>query len=250
MLFDEPLYSDPIRANRNRMKKTKIDNLTKLQNEIIHKPVKELDGIDFQTRTTNVKGGYLPLRTSRRVVGQIENLYKATQVLPPKSTLEVLRSDKIHEVPHATVFRRDLKFIIDVDRAIVKDTLTEVSSMAIKLGAMYTGYKIAAKILDVVNVALSGRKDGLDVVNVALSGRKDGHEVQNVQPSIGLHVLLHCSTNERFLEVFEDFKSGRMKERLQLEFSFANIKTEGLVVKIENIKKVKGKIAVINRLKK
>ena len=142
------------------------------------------------------------------------------------------------EVLRATISRGDLNIVIDADGATVNDALatvndalTTVSSTAITLSAMYTGYKIAAKILD--------------VVNIALSGRKDGQEVQNVQPSTGLHVLLHCS-NERFLEVFGDFKSGRMKKRLELEFSFANIKTEGLVVKIENIEEVEERIAVIN----
>ena len=40
-----------------------------------------------------------------------------------------------------------------------------------------------------------------------------------------------------------------MKERLQLEFRFAKIKTKGLVVEIENIEEVEEKVAVINELK-
>ena len=138
------------------------------------------------------------------------------------------------EAIRATVSRGDFKFIIDADRATLNDTLRTMSSTAITLGAIYAGYKTAAKIID-------------GVVNVAL-GRRDDKEVQDIKPS-GLHVLLHCSTNEKFLKVLEDFKSGRMKERLQLEFSFAKIVIEGLVVKLENVEEVEEIVAVINGLK-
>ena len=140
-----------------------------------------------------------------------------------------------NEAIHTAVSHGDLKVEIDADSATFIKALTIASSTAITLGAMYTGYKMAEKITD--------------VINIAISGRRDGREVQSVQGSSGLHVLLHCSTNERFLEVFRDLKSGRMKERLQLEFSFAEIKTEGLVVKIENIEEVEEKVAAINVLK-
>ena len=58
-----------------------------------------------------------------------------------------------------------------------------------------------------------------------------------------LHVVLHCSTAERFLEVLADYESGKIKERLEKEFSKLDFKVEGLKVEIEKIKEVKGKEA-------
>jgi hypothetical protein len=46
-------------------------------------------------------------------------------------------------------------------------------------------------------------------------------------------------TNERFLEVWTDYESGKMKERLQEEFSNSGIEVEGLKIEIENLKEVK-----------
>jgi acetylglutamate kinase len=45
-------------------------------------------------------------------------------------------------------------------------------------------------------------------------------------------------TDERFLEVWTDYKSGKMKERLQEEFSKSGIEVKGLKIEIENFEKV------------
>ena len=83
-------------------------------------------------------------------------------------------------------------------------------------------------------------------VNKGLQGENEDQEVKDIPPG-GLHILLHCFTDERFLDVLEDFKTGRMKERLRKEFLNIGIETEGLVVEIENIKEVEEKAAAIKR---
>lgn len=53
-----------------------------------------------------------------------------------------------------------------------------------------------------------------------------------------LLVPLHCLTDERFLEVLEDFETGRLKERLLEEFSQIGIEIEGLEIEIKNTEEV------------
>jgi hypothetical protein len=53
-----------------------------------------------------------------------------------------------------------------------------------------------------------------------------------------LLVSLHCFTDERFLEVLEDHKSGKMKERLEKEFEQFGFKVKGLSVEIANKEEV------------
>lgn len=53
-----------------------------------------------------------------------------------------------------------------------------------------------------------------------------------------LHVMLRYFTDERFLEVWTDYESGRIKERLQEEFTQSGIQVEGLMVEIENLEEV------------
>ncbi len=62
-----------------------------------------------------------------------------------------------------------------------------------------------------------------------------------------LHVDLHCLTDERFLEVLEDYESGEIKERLQKEFTEVGIKVEGLKVAIDNMEEVNQIKAAINK---
>ena len=71
---------------------------------------------------------------------------------------------------------------------------------------------------------------------------------QNVEIREGsLHVRLRCFKDERFLEVWADYESGSIKERLQKEFSNVGIEVEGLKVKIENTEEVEKTIATINK---
>jgi hypothetical protein len=100
----------------------------------------------------------------------------------------------------------------------------EVCKTVTTLGALYFGYKLISPIIE-------------SVVKKCLGDERDDTEVRRIRPG-SLHVLLHCFTDERFLEVLADYESGKMKERLQNEFSQVGIKLEGLKVEIENMVEV------------
>ena len=96
---------------------------------------------------------------------------------------------------------------------------------AVSLGALYAGYKLLAKSLD-------------GAVSRGLGGERDDQEVRDIKPG-SLRVLLHCFTDQRFLDVLEDFECGRMKKRLEKEFLEIGIQLEGLKVEIDNIEEVR-----------
>ena len=96
---------------------------------------------------------------------------------------------------------------------------------AVSLGALYAGYKLLAKSMD-------------GVVSRGLGGERDDQEVRDIKPG-SLRVLLHCFTDQRFLDVLEDFECGRMKKRLEKEFLEIGIQLEGLKVEIDNIEEVR-----------
>jgi hypothetical protein len=86
-----------------------------------------------------------------------------------------------------------------------------------------------------------------DAVRNGFGGERDDQEVQDIRQG-SLQVLLHCFTDERFLEVLEEIESGRMKERLRKEFFDIGIETENLIVEIENTQEVnKTKEAISKR---
>ena len=84
------------------------------------------------------------------------------------------------------------------------------------------------------------------VVKRSFGGERDGQRDPDIKPG-SLRVLLHCLTDERFLEVLEDYESGKMKERLQEEFSKAGIKVTGLKVEIGDIEEVNKTKEAINK---
>ena len=59
-------------------------------------------------------------------------------------------------------------------------------------------------------------------------------DIEEIRPN-SLHVKLRCFTDERFLEVWKEYESGILKERLQEEFSASEIEVEGLKIEIENL---------------
>ena len=101
----------------------------------------------------------------------------------------------------------------------------DVCTTAVKLGAIYAGYKLIAKAID-------------GAVSRGLGGERDDQEIRDIKPS-SLHVVLHCFTDQRLLEVLDDFESGRIKESLEKEFSEIGIEVEGLKVEIDNVEEVK-----------
>ncbi len=101
------------------------------------------------------------------------------------------------------------------------------------LGVLYGGYKLLRPIIE-------------GAVKRGFGGERDDQEVRRFDTG-SLHVLLYCSTDERYLEVLEEYESGRMKERLLEEFSLVGIKVEGLKVEIENMVEVNKTKEAINK---
>jgi hypothetical protein len=109
----------------------------------------------------------------------------------------------------------------------------EVCGTAVTLAALYTGYNLLRPVID-------------GVVKKSLGGEREDQDVRDIRPG-SLHVLLRCFTDERFLEVWEDYESGGITERLQKEFSEVGIEVEGLKVEIENMVEVQNTKAAINK---
>ena len=138
---------------------------------------------------------------------------------------------------HATLFFGErggfFKFKINADRAT--STVAIIAGTVVTLGGIYAYYKYQSREQE-----LRFR----EALNRGLGGENEDHEVEDIRRG-SLHVLLHCFTDERFLEVLEEFKSGKMKKRLKEEFLNIGIKTEGLVAEIENIKEVEERATAI-----
>ena len=105
--------------------------------------------------------------------------------------------------------------------------------LGLSLGALYSSYKVLQPVIK-------------RAITKGCGGERDDQEVRDIRPG-SLHVVLHCSTDERFLEVLVDYESGRMKERLQEELSQVGIQVEGLKVKIENMEMVNETKKSINK---
>ena len=126
----------------------------------------------------------------------------------------------------------DLSFIITSDSA---EVVNDVCRTAVRLGAMYTTYRLLKPPIDAaVTKAFGGNE-------------RDDQNVESIRPGC-LHVLLRCLTDKRFLQVLEDYKSGKIKRRLDEELLKVEIKTKGLTIKIESMEEVEErKEAIENR---
>jgi hypothetical protein len=153
----------------------------------------------------------------------------------------VLTADKVE------VTRQLLNATVEITN-VVCDTAV---SLAERLGGEHTVQ--LARVAGRTVVSLGALYAGHDLLKLLINaatrngfGGERGD--QNVEINEGsLHVRLGCFTNERFLEVLADYESGRIKERLQKEFSNVGIEVEGLKVKIENMKEVEETRAVIKK---
>ena len=116
---------------------------------------------------------------------------------------------------------------------VTRDVARDACITAVSLGALYLDYKLVRPLIETA-------------VKRGLGGERDDQEVRDIRPG-SLHVLLHCLTDERFLEVLADYESGRMEERLQEKFSQIGIKVEGLKVEIENMVEVNETKEAINK---
>ena len=125
-----------------------------------------------------------------------------------------------------------ISFTIITDNAeVVRDVARELSSAAITLGAIY------------------GLKSLIDrAITITFGGNdRDDQNGPDIRPG-SLHVSIRCLTEARFLEVLEDYESGKIKQSLQEELLKVGIKTKGLKIKIDNMEEVeKTKTAIKNR---
>ncbi|XP_028406666.1 uncharacterized protein LOC114529115 isoform X2 [Dendronephthya gigantea] len=113
---------------------------------------------------------------------------------------------------------------VEVAKEVTKEVCGTITKLGLGLGALYAGYSLLKPLVDTA-------------VKKALGGDRDDQDARDIRPGC-LHVDLHCLTDKRFLEVLEDYESGKMKERLQEELSLVGIKVEGMKVKIENMEEV------------
>lgn len=97
----------------------------------------------------------------------------------------------------------------------------DVCITAVTLSAIYAGYQLLARKID-------------GAVTRALGGEREDQEIRDIKPG-SLHVQLHCFTDERFLQIVEEYESGKMKERFYEEFKEIGVEVEGLEVQIENM---------------
>lgn len=116
----------------------------------------------------------------------------------------------------------DISITISSDNAQV---VGDLRVTAATLGALYAGYKLTARKID-------------KAISRGFGGKRDNQEIRNIKPGTNVCVLLHCFTDERVLQVLEDYECGRMKERLKEEFSRTGIEVKGFKVKIENIEEL------------
>ena len=120
------------------------------------------------------------------------------------------------------------------------EVVKETCGTAVKLGAVGTigaigamyGYPLLKPLIDAA------------VAKVFGGDERDDQEVREIKPG-SLHVLLRCFTEARFLEVLEDYESGKIKQRLEKEFLTVGIKTTKLVIEIKNMKEVEERKAAI-----
>ena len=102
------------------------------------------------------------------------------------------------------------------------------------------------KDLGVINTTLEELFNAWAIINPLVfkkavkrgfGGERDDQEFKKFKTG-SLLVPLHCFTDERFLEVLDDFISGRLKERLQEEFLRIGVETQGMEIEIKNVEEV------------
>ena len=134
------------------------------------------------------------------------------------------------EAIHASVSYCSGRIAIVISSNSVQ-VVRDVCITAVSLSALYAGYKLLAKKID-------------GAITKGLGGDRDDQEIKDIKPG-SLHVELHCFTDQRLVEVLEDFECGKMKERLQQEFLEIGIELGELKVEIENIEEVKRKTEIM-----
>ncbi|XP_028414180.1 interferon-induced very large GTPase 1-like [Dendronephthya gigantea] len=133
----------------------------------------------------------------------------------------------------ATIHGGSFKISIFADKATAREFIGAAAVVSVALSGIYAFYKYKSRGQELEHAIKRG-----------LGGEREDQRVRDIRPG-SLRVSLDCVTDKRFLEVLEDFKSGRMKERLNKELTSFGLEIEGLEVKIENIEEVEERAAAI-----
>ena len=112
--------------------------------------------------------------------------------------------------------------------------------------SMVAGVTLA--VIFVTNPELKTRI--IESVERIFGGDRDDQDRANVRPG-SLLILLRCKTDARFLEVLENYESGKLKEEFEKEFAEMGIEVESLRVEIINTDEVRiTKAAIMKRYDK
>ena len=123
----------------------------------------------------------------------------------------------------------EIHFKITGELSMVKD----LCFTAVVLGGIYAGYKYF-------------RPQVVEATYAGLGGERSDQKIRHMTPGSQV-VFLHCSTDERFLEVLEDYKRGLLKTRLLKEFFKISYEVKELDVEIVNLEEVSKKAEEIIR---
>ena len=116
------------------------------------------------------------------------------------------------------------KFTMEADKAKVGN---------IVMAGSVPGAKVSLRaMLGVCKYVTSGEQAFHKAVIKGFGSEKADLQMRGIELGYQ-HILLLCFTDQRFLDVLEDFKSGGIKERFKKEFSDIGIEIEGLVVNME-----------------
>ena len=136
-------------------------------------------------------------------------------------------------LPFATSYSPGGEFSFSISTSEVR-VVKYLSVTVLGIGALYTGYTIHQTAID-------------GAVKKALGGKRDDQG----DPDIGtgsLIVRLRCFTDERFLELLEDYEHDRLKDRLEKEFYEIGFRIQEIKVQILNTEEVnKTKEAILAR---
>ena len=109
----------------------------------------------------------------------------------------------------------------------------ELCLTAVVIGGIYVGYRYF-------------RPQVVEAIHAGLGGERNDQEIPHMEPGSQV-VFLHCSTDERFLEVLEDYKRGLLKTRLLKEFFKISYEVKEMNVEIVNLEEVSKKAEEIIR---
>lgn len=119
---------------------------------------------------------------------------------------------------HVSFTRGDMAFLISTDRTEVAKELCDSTVKLGTLGAV-CGITAISRIGPIPSFGTIGLlyiyprvKPIINDLLIKTFGgdKREGQEVRDIKPG-SLHVLLRCFTEARFLEVLEDYESGKIK---------------------------------------